>query len=121
MPEEKGDTDRAYLRDIYRKAAELKVGVGGPDLLPYKPGQMRHSYPLLREYAGRVPTGIAVQEGNYAHENPKTHQRVTIPELVAFGTEYLGVNYIFWCTEEPFYSRDLLPYLRGAGGPTTKR
>jgi hypothetical protein len=116
MPEEKGDTERTNLGSIYRSAAELKVGVGGPDLLPYKPGQMRHSYPLLREYAGRVPTGIAVQDGNFGHENPKTGKRVTIPELVTFGTEYLKVNYIFWCTEEPFYSRDLLPFLQAAPG-----
>jgi len=23
----------------------------------------------------------------------------------------LGVRYVFWSTEEPFYSRDVLPYL----------
>jgi hypothetical protein len=118
MLEEKGDTERAYLRSVYEKAAELKVGVGGPDLLPYRPGQMSNSYPLLREFAGRVPSGIAVQEGNYANVNPKTHRRVTLPELVDFGTEYLKVDYIFWCTEEPFYSRDLMPFLRAERGKT---
>jgi hypothetical protein len=90
--------------------------VGGPDLLPYKLGQMGHSYPLLKEYAGRVPTGIAVQDGNFGYENPKTGKRVTIPELVTFGTECLKVNYIFWCTEEPFYSRDLIPFLQARPG-----
>jgi hypothetical protein len=80
-------------------------------LLPYKPGQMRNSYPLLREFAGTIPTGIAVQEGNYEHTNPKTGQQVTIPDLVGFATEYLHVDYIFWCTQEPFYSRKLIPFL----------
>jgi hypothetical protein len=79
---------------------------------------MSNSYPLLREFAGRVPSGIAVQEGNYANVNPKTHRRVTLPELVDFGTEYLKVDYIFWCTEEPFYSRDLMPFLRAERGKT---
>ena len=111
--EENGDTNHQYLRSVYQKAVELNVGLGGPDLLPCKPGQMANSYPLLREFAGRVPIGIAVQEGNYAHVNPKTGKRVTIPELIAFGTDYLGVRYIFWCTEEPFYSRDVLPFMRG--------
>jgi hypothetical protein len=97
---------------VYERAKELKVGVGGPDLLPYKPGQMGHSYPLIRESAGKVPTGIAVQDGNYRHSNPKTGRPVTIPELVEFATEYLMVDYIFWCTEEPFYSRKLMPYLQ---------
>ena len=104
--------DRSYLRSVYQRATELKVGVGGPDLLPYKPGQMSHSYPLIRQCAGKVPTGIAVQEGNYGHQNPKTGREVAISELVGFAREQLKVDYIFWCTEEPFYSRKLIPFLR---------
>ncbi|HEY7120401.1 MAG TPA: hypothetical protein VH475_27680 [Tepidisphaeraceae bacterium] len=112
MPEANGDAQHTFLKSVYQKASELKVGVGGPDLLPYKPGQMANSYPLLREYAGRVPTGIAVQDGNYAHRDPKTGKQVTIADLVGFATDYLRVNYIFCCTEEPFYSRDLIPLLQ---------
>jgi hypothetical protein len=106
------DKDRSYLRSVYQRAIELKVGVGGPDLLPYKPGQMSHCYPLIRECAGKVPTGIAGQDGNYQHKNPKSEQPVTISELVGFATEYLKVDYIFWCTQEPFYSKNLIPFLQ---------
>jgi len=106
------DQDRSYLRAVYQRARELKVGVGGPDLLPYKPGQMNHCYPLIRECAGKVPTGIAVQDGNYAHKHPKTAQPTTIPELIGFATDYLQVDYVFWCTEEPYYSDKLIPFLR---------
>jgi hypothetical protein len=106
------DDDRSYLRSVYERAKEWKVGVGGPDLLPYKRGQMNHSYPLIRECAGKVPTGIAVQDGNYEHKNPKSGQPITIPELVGFATEYLKVDYIFWGTQEPFYSENLIPYLQ---------
>ena len=88
------------------------MGLGGPDLLPYKPGQMNHSYPLLREASGRVPTGIAVQEGNYAWKNPRTGKPMSLQELIGFGTNYLKVNYFFWCTQEPFYSERLLPLLQ---------
>ena len=102
----------SYLRDVYERARQLKVGVGGPDLLPYKPGQMRNSYPLLREYAGTIPTGIAVQDGNFQHTNPKSGQTVTIPEMVGFATDYLKVDYIFWCTQEPFYSENLIMFLQ---------
>jgi hypothetical protein len=104
--------DRSYLRGVYQRAKESKVGVGGPDLLPYKPGQMNHCYPLLKECAGITPTGIAVQEGNYAHKNPKTGQRITLAELVGFARDYLKVDYLFWCHEEPFYSEELTPFLR---------
>ena len=73
---------------------------------------MANSYPLIRESAGVVPSGIAVQDGNYEHRNPKTGQQVTVPELVEFATQYLKVNYIFWCTQEPYYSKKLLPLLQ---------
>lgn len=106
------DKDRGYLRSVYERAKGLKVGVGGPDLLPYKPGQMSHSYPLLRQCTGRVPTGIAVQEGNYQHKNPKTGRPITIPELAGFATDQLKVDYIFWCAQEPFYSEKLAPFLQ---------
>ena len=106
------DKDRSYLRSVYQRARELNVGVGGPDLLPYKSGQMSHCYPLIKACAGKVPTGIAVQHGNYQHKNPKTAQPVTISELVGFATEHLKVDYIFWCTQEPFYSRKLIPFLQ---------
>jgi hypothetical protein len=52
-----------------------------------------------------------VQDGNYEHTNPKTGQQVTIAELISFATDYLKVDYIFWCTQEPFYSKSLIPFL----------
>lgn len=104
--------DKGYLRAVYKAAKELGVSVGGPDLLPYRPGQLKSSYPLIREAAGIVPNGIAVQDGNYEDVNPKTGKRVKIAELLQFATEYLKVDYIFWCTQEPYYSEHLIPFLR---------
>ena len=102
----------SYLRDVYRHAEKLKVAMGGPDLIPYRHYQMQNSYPLLRKISTSVPTGIAVQDGNYSLPNAKTGKTVTIHELIGFAKDYLHVKYIFWCTEEPFYSRDVIPYLR---------
>ena len=107
--------DHHLLRTIYDRARALHVAVAGPDLLPYKRGQMAHSYPLLRASHGLVPTGIAVQEGNYAARNSRTGKPVTLPELLAFATDYLRVGYIFWCNEEPYYRRDVLPFLATLG------
>ncbi len=106
--------DRSYLRSVYQRARELKAGLGGPDLLPYKPGQMKHCYPLLRACAGTIPTGIAAQDGNYDYQNPRTGQQITIPELIEFGKEYLKVSYIFWSSQEPYYSEKLVPFFQGA-------
>lgn len=104
--------DRGYLRAVYAAAKEARVGVGGPDLLPYRPGQLYSSYPLIREAAGIVPIGIAVQDGNFEDVNPRTGQRVTISELVGFATDYLKVDYIFWGTQEPYYSGQVIPLLK---------
>jgi hypothetical protein len=104
--------DKGYLRAVYQAAKESKVGVGGPDLRPYRPGQLKSSYPLIREAAGIVPVGIAVQDGNYEDVNPATGERVTIAGLIKFATEYLKVDYIFWCTQEPYYSQHLIPFLK---------
>jgi len=104
--------DRSYLATVYQKAQEFNIGVGGPDLLPYKKGQMNHCYHFLRECAGLVPTGIAVQWDNYKYINPKTEKEITIQELIEFAKDYLKVDYIFWCTQEPYYSQQLIPYLK---------
>lgn len=104
--------DKGYLRAVYEAARKLKVGVGGPDLLPYKQSQMNNSYPLIRAASAHVRVGLAVQDGNYQHVNPQTNKEVTIAEIIKFGKDYLGVDYIFWCTEEPFYSERLIPFMK---------
>jgi hypothetical protein len=67
---------------------------------------------LIREIAGVVPTGVAVQDGNLADVNPATGQRVTVAELVKFATEYLKLDYVFWGTQEPYYSEAVIPFVR---------
>ncbi|HEY7786443.1 MAG TPA: hypothetical protein VIB00_17060 [Pyrinomonadaceae bacterium] len=111
--------DKGYLRSVYKAALELGVGVGGPDLLPYKPGQMNNSYHLIKNAAGTVPVGVAVQDGNYAHLNPQTKKQVSIAEIIAFATDYLKVDYIFWCTEEPYFSEQLIPFFKSKRAENT--
>jgi hypothetical protein len=106
------DTDKSYLRTVYKEAKAMGVGVGGPDLLPFRRGQNDHSYPLIRAAAGSVPTGVAVQDGNYSDKDRKTGKRASIGELVDFATNQLKVDYLFWCTEEPYYSHELIPFMK---------
>ena len=104
--------DKGYLKAVYEAARKLNVGVGGPDLLPYKESQMGASYPLIRASASQLRVGVAVQDGDYQHVNPRTGKQVSIPEIINFGKDYLGVDYIFWCTEEPYYSEQLVPFMK---------
>jgi len=102
---------RPHLEAVYQAARDANVAVGGPDLLPFRPFQRENSYPLIRSSAGKVPTGIAVQDGNYSDVNRETGKRANIAELLKFGTDYLKIDYVFWCTEEPYFSKELVPYM----------
>ena len=104
----------ADLELVYKAARASNVAVGGPDLLPFRPFQRERSHPMLRASAGIVPTGLAVQDGNYADVDPKTGKRATIAELLKYATDNLKLDYIFWCTEEPYYSNELVPFIRSA-------
>ena len=100
------------LKELYDFALEIEHGMGGPDIKVYRKGQMENSYPLIRNIADRVPIGMAVQEGNYSLDNPKTDQQVTILEILDFAQNFLNTDYIFWCTEEPYYTNKVIPLLK---------
>ncbi len=98
------------LNDVYEFAWANKIGVGGPDLLPYKKEQK--SYPLIKSSYKKVPTGLAVQDGNHRHINPNTNKRITAEEMYEFAENELHLSYIFWGTENPFFQAETLPVLK---------
>ena len=104
--------DKGYLKSVYAHAANVGAGVGGPDLLPHRRGQQNHSLALIASRPRGVVAAVAVQDGNLAEENPATGARVTVAELYRFARDRLRLDYIFWGIEEPYYSRDVLPFLR---------
>lgn len=110
LPEE----DRGYLRSVYAHADSVGLGVGGPDLLPYRWYQQQHSLPLIRDRGAGSVAGVAVQFGNYDDAHRRTGEVMTVPRLHSYARDELHLDYIFWSTEEPFYSRDVLPYLRAS-------
>jgi hypothetical protein len=104
--------DSSYMRDIYEFAVKNQIGVGGPDLLPYKPDQMGNSYGFIRNSSQKVAAGVAVQDGTYEYINPRTKDKITAAEIYAFGKDYLGLKYIFWGSEEPFLHTEIIPFLK---------
>jgi hypothetical protein len=104
--------DTTLLRSVYEAAWKHQIAVGGPDLLPYKKGQMKNSYGLICESFGKVPTGVAVQDGTGKFINPKTQKSVTAAEIYDFAKNYLHLNYIFWGTEKPFFNTQTVPLLK---------
>jgi len=107
--------DKGYLRSVCEAAWKLGVEVGGPDLMPTKRGHRNHTLRFIGESRGKVPTGVAVQWGNYKQVDPKTGERMSVEALMAFACDSLGVDTIFWSTQEPYYSKELIPLLSGSG------
>jgi hypothetical protein len=107
------DDDHGYLRGIYAYADSIGVGVGGPDLLPFRRGQRNHSLRFIAARGANTVAGLAVQDGNLAERNPVTGERASVEALVRYATDTLRLDYIFWGTEEPYYSKEVLPWLAG--------
>jgi hypothetical protein len=104
--------DTTLLKAIYEAAWQNNIAVGGPDLFPYKKEQMQNSYQFIKQSYNRVPTALAVQDGNYDYINPKTNGPVKASEIYDFAQNYLHLSYIFWGTEQPYFSRETLPFLK---------
>jgi len=99
------------------------VGLGGPDLMVQRKGQLNHTIAMMHEYKYTVPLGIAVQDGNYVgktgdDQDYKEHEdngligrENIVPLLHAFAKDFLHVNYMFWVHQEPYFSEDVIPCL----------
>lgn len=103
---------RDYLRSVHAHAAAIGVGVGGPDILPCRPWQRLNSLPLIEKRPAGVIAAMAVQDGNLADRSRDTGKQITVAELYDFATTRLRLNYIFWGTEEPYFTSAVLPFLR---------
>ncbi|MBK8649672.1 MAG: hypothetical protein IPN16_24660 [Gemmatimonadetes bacterium] len=104
--------DRGFLRGVHAHAAAIGAGVGGPDVLPYRPFQRSHSLALIAQRPPGVLAAMAVQDGNLADRDRRTGRRMTVADLYAFALTPLRLDYLFWGTEEPYFTADVLPFLR---------
>jgi hypothetical protein len=113
------ELDRGLMRSLFDYGEEIGVTVGAPDLLPRRPFQQAHAYRFMREKkkAGRLTVGIAVQDGNYrgttgvglgSETDPSWPDLV--PELAAYARDDLGARYLFWSIEEPYFSKNVMPF-----------
>ena len=99
--------DRGYMSRFFEFAAGNRVGLGGPDIVPWRKAQMKNSYPFFNRYRGRLAlVAMAVQEPTLTYTNPQTRKKYTRDEFVAFARDYLGVDIIFWSISSPWLKGD---------------
>ena len=102
-----------YLADVFKAAHDLGVGVGGPDIKVNRRWQMFNSYPLIQASAEKVPTGVAVQWGNYEEVDRETGKQVMVESIYTFGKDYLKLDYIFWGIQPPYFKDEVYPFVNG--------
>ncbi len=116
--------DHGHLRSLYEHGQAIGVGLGAPDLMPQRKGQLNHALALMHESAFTVPLGIAVQDGNYVGRtgnNDVVENRTNlVPMLHAFAREFLKVDYMFWSNQPPYFEQDVLPAFEAAATPTAE-
>jgi hypothetical protein len=97
------NNDHEFMSRAFEFAHRNRIGLGGPDIVPYKKAQMKNSYPFFNQYKGKLPlVAMAVQEPTLTYTHPDTKRPFTRDEFVAFAEDYLGVNIIFWTTATPW-------------------
>lgn len=95
--------DHKYMSRLFDFASANGVGLGGPDIIPYRKGQMKNSYPFFNQYKGKLDfVGMAVQEPTLTYKNEKTGKPFTKDEFLAFATDYLGADAVFWSAQTPW-------------------
>lgn len=103
--------DKGYMSGLFSEARKLNMGIGGPDLMPYRKSHMTQTYPFFKDYPDNLVKGMAVQEGNLRQVNPETGKKNTVADIIKFARDYLSLDYIFWVEDEPGFSQEVLKQL----------
>ena len=97
------NNDKKFMSRTFEFALANGIGLGGPDIVPWRPAQMNNSYTFFNQYKGKLAlVAMAVQEPTLTYTNPKTKKKFTREEFVDFAENYLGVNIIFWSASAPW-------------------
>jgi hypothetical protein len=101
------ENDHEFMSRAFEFAKQNHIGLGGPDIVPYKKAQMKNSYPFFNRYKGQLSlVAMAVQEPTLTYTNPHTKKPFTRDEFVEFAENYLGVDVIFWSATSPWLRGD---------------
>ena len=112
------ELDKGLMKSLFDYGEEIGVAIGDPDLMPKKPYQQAHAYKFMQEKkkAGKLTIGLAVQDGNYIGETGAAQAKPgdpwpnIVPELANYAKETLGASYLFWSIQEPYFSKNVIPY-----------
>ena len=106
------NNDHHYMQRVFDYAVKYHIGLGNPDGVPYRQGQMKNSYPFFHAYRKKLPLiAIAIQEPDYTYRNPETGKPFTVQTLFDFAENYLGATILFWNIQQPQFLEQFIPFV----------
>lgn len=106
------NNDHNYMSRLFKYAVKNHIGLGNPNTVPYRKGQMKNSYSFFNQYKNQLSViAFAVQEPDYSYIDPTSNKPFTMQEIAEFAKSYLGAKIIFWNVQEPEFSDQFLPLL----------
>lgn len=69
------------MSGLFLYAIKHQIGLGGPDVVPYRMAQMKNSYPFFHKLTGKLLSGMAIQEPDYTFKKTRK-QVITISFLI---------------------------------------
>lgn len=95
------NNDHNYMNRMFNLAKQNNIGLGGPDVIPYKKAQMENSYQFFAKNKQQLELiTMAVQAPDYNYINPQTQKKFTHAEFNNFARDYIGADIIFWDVQE---------------------
>lgn len=100
------NNDRQYMSRLFELGVAEGIGMGGPDIIPYRRAQEKNSYAFLERVGKDLPVvAMAVQGPTLTYTNPKTGQKFTREEFQDYAVSRLNVDIIFWSLQTPWLQR----------------
>ncbi len=97
------ENDRQYMSRLFELGKAEGIGMGGPDIIPYRRGQLKNAYPFLERMGDDLPVvAMAVQSPTLTYTNPETGKKFTRAEFEDYAVNNLNVDIIFWSLRTPW-------------------
>jgi len=97
------NNDRQYMSRLFELGVAQGIGMGGPDIIPYRRAQEKNAYQFLERLGQDLPVvAMAVQGPTLTYTNPETGQKFTREEFEDYAVTRLNVDIIFWSLRTPW-------------------
>ena len=91
---------------LFELGKEQGIGMGGPDIIPYRRAQEKNAYQFLKNDGAELPVvAMAVQGPTLTYTNPNTGEKFTRGEFEAYARDELNVDIIFWSLRTPWVAQ----------------